>query len=84
MAWRNERERVVDGAEGLRSRLARTNELTTADTTLDASVLDQAFATMQAQFDSTYGGFGAAPKFPQPSSLELFSARIFSQAMKVP
>ncbi len=70
MAWRNQRERVVEGAEELRSRLARTAELTSSETTLDSSILDQAFTTMHAQFDATYGGFGGAPKFPQPSSLE--------------
>ncbi|MHB8728169.1 MAG: thioredoxin domain-containing protein [Sulfuricaulis sp.] len=34
-------------------------------------VLDQAHAELQRQFDARYGGFGQAPKFPHPASLEL-------------
>ena len=30
-----------------------------------------AFGTYQASFDREYGGFGRAPKFPMPASLEL-------------
>ena len=34
-------------------------------------VLDQAHAELQRQFDARYGGFGQAPKFPHPTSIEL-------------
>ncbi|GAB4514179.1 MAG: thioredoxin domain-containing protein [Sulfuricaulis sp.] len=34
-------------------------------------VLEQAHAELQRQFDTRYGGFGRAPKFPHPTSLEL-------------
>jgi hypothetical protein len=34
-------------------------------------VLEQAHAELQRQFDTRYGGFGKAPKFPHPTSLEL-------------
>jgi uncharacterized protein YyaL (SSP411 family) len=34
-------------------------------------VLDQAYGELQRQFDARYGGFGGAPKFPHPTSLEL-------------
>ncbi len=34
-------------------------------------VLDQAHAELQRQFDARYGGFGQAPKFPHPASIEL-------------
>ena len=38
--------------------------------TISASVVDAAQSEMEQQFDATYGGFGAAPKFPHPTSLE--------------
>ena len=38
---------------------------------LGPEVLDQAHAELQNQFDARYGGFGKAPKFPHPTSLEL-------------
>ena len=37
---------------------------------LTPAVLDAAFNKMTAQFDSVYGGFGSAPKFPQPANLD--------------
>jgi uncharacterized protein YyaL (SSP411 family) len=33
--------------------------------------LEQAYTELQNQFDAHYGGFGKAPKFPHPTSLEL-------------
>ncbi len=38
---------------------------------LDASPIAAALADLSANFDSTYGGFGGAPKFPHPLTLEL-------------
>ncbi|MDO8704150.1 MAG: thioredoxin domain-containing protein [Sulfuricaulis sp.] len=34
-------------------------------------VLDGAYSELQRQFDARFGGFGQAPKFPHPTSLEL-------------
>jgi uncharacterized protein YyaL (SSP411 family) len=36
-----------------------------------AAVLDRAFAELERLYDPRHGGFGAAPKFPHPTSLEL-------------
>jgi hypothetical protein len=36
-----------------------------------AEVLEQAHVELQRQFDARHGGFGKAPKFPHPTSLEL-------------
>jgi uncharacterized protein len=37
----------------------------------DEAVLREAFEGLRRSFDATWGGFGAAPKFPQPMTLEL-------------
>jgi uncharacterized protein YyaL (SSP411 family) len=37
---------------------------------IDAGVLDAAQAEMEKQFDPDHGGFGTAPKFPHPTSIE--------------
>ena len=34
-------------------------------------VLDQAHTELQRQFDARWGGFGGAPKFPHPTSIDL-------------
>jgi uncharacterized protein YyaL (SSP411 family) len=45
---------------------------------IDAAVLDKAFEKMAADFDGSHGGFGAAPKFPEPMALE-FLLRTYSR-----
>src|SRR6266508_1430938 len=37
----------------------------------DEAVLREAFEGLRRSFDATWGGFGPAPKFPQPMTLEL-------------
>ena len=39
--------------------------------TASAAALDQSFLTLSKQYDRRHGGFGTAPKFPQPVTLEL-------------
>ena len=41
-----------------------------ADTGIE-DALDAAYQTLARQYDTTHGGFGGAPKFPQPVTLEL-------------
>ncbi|MCB0355345.1 MAG: thioredoxin domain-containing protein, partial [Bdellovibrionales bacterium] len=40
-----------------------------AEGTLDGLIADQAFRGMARDYDSINGGFGSAPKFPQPMTL---------------
>ncbi|MCG6987506.1 MAG: thioredoxin domain-containing protein [Gemmatimonadetes bacterium] len=39
----------------------------------DVEILDNAIRAMARQYDHTHGGFGDAPKFPQPVTLEILS-----------
>ena len=38
---------------------------------LNAGLIDRAVSQLHRAFDSTYGGFGSAPKFPHPMDLQL-------------
>ena len=69
-AWRNERDKVAESAESLGSRLGGPSNLQASPGELDHSILEAAVETAKAQLDSTHGGFGGAPKFPQPATLE--------------
>ena len=40
------------------------------DLTLDPALLDQARGELEQQYDAEHGGFGKAPKFPHPTSIE--------------
>jgi uncharacterized protein YyaL (SSP411 family) len=42
----------------------------TAATTLSAAPLELARRRLAETFDDAYGGFGGAPKFPHPGSIE--------------
>src|SRR6185295_202091 len=41
-----------------------------ASTVLDGAPLDRAREQLAASFDKRYGGFGDAPKFPHPGSID--------------
>jgi len=68
-AWRDRRaELLVSASEIVRqlsqqAPFAGTAELTAAD-------CEKALLTLQGEFDTTYGGFGRAPKFPPSMVLE--------------
>jgi uncharacterized protein len=69
-AWTGRREEVTRSAAELRNLLEQHAQLRAPAGSLDASVLDQAARRIVGQFDSVHGGFGRAPKFPQPLTLE--------------
>jgi uncharacterized protein YyaL (SSP411 family) len=65
--WQEHRGELMDSAAEIHARLAaaadgsaRSNLLLTAD------VLRHAAPVFKASYDARHGGFGAAPKFPQP------------------
>ena len=72
-AWRTQRSEIErQGAElltqmnsGISMIAAGPGDLLTPD------ILEKALAALTAMFDRTNGGFGSAPKFPQPANLDL-------------
>lgn len=68
--WQNDPKRVWDAADGITGRLDQAFAITSADgPELNMDHLDQAFGQTSRSFDSQYGGFGPAPKFPTPHRL---------------
>lgn len=67
-AWRDRRAELLGSAEKATDAL---QSLTVAGSPalLSADVLEKAFAQLSGVFDASHGGFGDAPKFPQPSTL---------------
>jgi uncharacterized protein len=68
-AYHARREDVASSAAGLREALEQGTRLR-APAILQASVLDGAYGRIAGSYDALNGGFGAAPKFPQPMALE--------------
>ena len=73
--WRDKRTEVGEQAARLTNALGRMSDLPvpTADAPLPdgAALLTRARDALARRFDTHWGGFGPAPKFPQPDTLEL-------------
>ncbi len=70
--YRNRRDAIQEQNDSLRNIFKRLQpEAPVPGQRLDATILDQAIAELSGQFDARFGGFGQAPKFPHPTSLEL-------------
>src|SRR6266566_8674249 len=73
-AWREERTEVE--ASGTRLVEALVGQRTAAEGgSFDRSVLEQAVASLEATFDARRGGWGGAPRFPQPMTIEFLLRR---------
>ena len=68
--WRETPEKAGEAAESLRERIAEMAR-SEAGAHIPVSVNDEAAHRLAGQFDMTEGGLGTAPKFPNPSVLEL-------------
>ncbi|HET9122142.1 MAG TPA: DUF255 domain-containing protein, partial [Acidiferrobacteraceae bacterium] len=69
--YQEHREALSEQNESVRAALANLDQGPVAAGLPPPSVAAQALQELSGQFDTTYGGFGEAPKFPHPSSLEL-------------
>jgi uncharacterized protein YyaL (SSP411 family) len=69
-AWKNKRAELLNSA-GKISEILRSPGEKAGKETLSPDMLKKAYLQLKKIFDSTYGGFGNAPKFPQPSYLSM-------------
>jgi uncharacterized protein len=70
-AYQNRPDQVEDAATSLTQALKRDVLGIGGDVNaLNVDLLDAAYEKISRGFDSSYGGFGSAPKFPQPMNVE--------------
>src|SRR5687767_6395288 len=70
--WKDRRDDVLTQAAELTTALGRSTEITaTGDPLPGPEAIAAARNVLLQRFDNRWGGFGAAPKFPQPDLLEL-------------
>ena len=62
-AWEERRDDIANTAEQIATSLDRALPEVRA---VDDQVVDRALASLRTAFDARFGGFGGAPKFPQP------------------
>ena len=69
--WRSERGRAQEAVSGIRERLQQYAEAETQAGQARAQLVDDTVEALAESFDFRYGGFGRAPKFPNPGALAL-------------
>lgn len=72
-AWEADRDKIETSSDAVLRQLRKMSESQqSAEDTTGASVIDAAYLQFNADFDPLYGGFGSAPKFPRPATLNFF------------
>jgi len=68
--WKEDRPRLLASSEELTRSLQTQPAATTGEIELSQGLLDQAVDTLAQGYDWQNGGWGGAPKFPQPMLIE--------------
>jgi uncharacterized protein YyaL (SSP411 family) len=70
-AWRNRRDDINGNVEALVENIGRTSQIRQSGDKTSIDAFRAAVAQYDSTFDSQWGGFGGAPKFPGTMALEL-------------
>jgi uncharacterized protein len=68
--WRDRREDAVRSAGELTEHLREAAQIEAGQGDLTVQTLDNAAAAIMRRFDDRYGGWGGAPKFPAPQTID--------------
>ncbi len=69
-AWRDRRHELEEQGGRVIEAISEVASLEGSSGPLTAELTHEALGTLRRSFDAKWGGFGAAPKFPQPMILE--------------
>lgn len=69
-AWVSNRQEVIEQGKNLIDQIERSTRPVPSKDPLTNSLISHAVGHIAEEFDETYGGFGTAPKFPQPAVIE--------------
>jgi hypothetical protein len=73
--WENERDKALNSAERVTAHIRAASALSQFELDLKQEHLDAAVKTLLEGYDWGYGGWGDAPKFPQPMVIEFLLRR---------
>ncbi|MBA3833166.1 MAG: thioredoxin domain-containing protein [Chthoniobacterales bacterium] len=69
-AWEKDHAKIIESGNQIVAALARSNAAPAEDTTKpNEQMLETAYGQLSRTFDKEEGGFGGAPKFPRPVTL---------------
>lgn len=70
--WEKDRERVITASEQVTRQLQEhVAQVSAASVALETSILEKGYEQIKSSYEPNYGGFGDAPKFPRPVSMNL-------------
>jgi uncharacterized protein YyaL (SSP411 family) len=69
-AFQSRHENVAEAADQVRAFLTRP-AVPRASGEIESALLDEAYSRVAASYDARQGGFGGAPKFPQPMVIDV-------------
>jgi uncharacterized protein YyaL (SSP411 family) len=79
-AWATRRDEIDAQSGRVLASIGRAGTLAGSDEPITSELVQQAFSQLRRSFDTRWGGFGTAPKFPQPMVLE-FVLRMAARGM---
>jgi uncharacterized protein YyaL (SSP411 family) len=68
-SWKTDRENIVAGSAKITQQLQNAVALPSSASEVNDTVIRKAYDQFASQFDPKFGGFGEAPKFPRPVTL---------------
>jgi uncharacterized protein YyaL (SSP411 family) len=80
--WRERSQEIRAGAEQISERLSGGAQLSPSEQPITEETLTNALESLEGSFDRDRGGFGGAPKFPQPTVIEFLLRRAAANAAR--
>ena len=72
-AWKENHDKIVEQGGKIVAALRESQSAPAAEGKIDAAILDAAYRQIERSYDPKEGGFGSAPKFPRPVTLNFLS-----------
>jgi uncharacterized protein YyaL (SSP411 family) len=72
-AWKQDHDKIVEQGSRIVEALRDSQSAAPGDGKIDASVLVAAYKQLDRSYDPKEGGFGSAPKFPRPVTLNFLT-----------
>ncbi len=69
--YKTQRAEILKSANSIVDHIAQSSSVSFPGREIDSNVIISAAKSLYSSFDSRFGGFGGAPKFPRPASLSL-------------
>ncbi len=80
-AWKESHDNIVEQGGKIVAALQESQSASKSEGQIDAAILDAAYRQIDRSYDPNEGGFGNAPKFPRPVTLN-FLTRFFARDPK--